>query len=246
MKGTTKITNVLNTQLPLILALLIIAGILIVWKPWDQQVNAAERTISVTGESEISAVPDEYLFNPQYETQAADKATALADSTAKTNEVVSRLKSLGVQDKDIKTDTNGYQDYWNSSDQTYSAYLSVTVHDKQLAQKVQDYLLTTDPSGSVSPSATFSKAKAKQLADTGRDRATTDARRKAEQSAKNLGFKLGKVKSVSDGSGDVAPHPYLLNAADAAGATTAKAESLPIQVGQNDTSYQVTVVYYLR
>jgi uncharacterized protein YggE len=120
--------------------------------------------------------------------------------------------------------------------------LTITVNDKALTQKVQDYLVTTSPTGSVSPQTTFSEAKRKELESKARDEATKDARSKAEQSAKNLGFKIGKVKSVEDGSGfgGIVLREGLTMASDS------KATSLSVQPGENDLHYTVTVTYYLR
>lgn len=233
----------LISQLPVLVALLIIAGMLAIWKPWEAT-GASERTITVTGTAEITAEPDEYVFNPSYESKAADEQAALAASTAKTTEIVAKLKELGVPDRKIETNTSGYRNYYDDEGQTYYAYLTVTVDKKELAQKVQDYLLTTGPSGSVSPLANFSKAKRKQLEDQGRDQATKDARAKADQSAANLGFKVGKVKSVKDQVNEYFP-AYDTPEAGAAGAD-AKVMSLPIQQGEDDLTYRVVVTYYVR
>jgi uncharacterized protein len=237
------------TQAPLILALLIIGGMLIAWKPWESTPSNTARTITVTGEAEITAEPDEYVFRPSYEYKFADKQTALTEATANTNKIVAELKKLGVASNKIKTDTSGgYRWYYDENQDTYFAYLTITVSDKDRAQKVQDYLLSTAPTGSVSPESSFSKAKQKELEHKGRDEATKDARAKAEQSAANLGFKIGKIKSVQDSQSPAGIYP-----AERGGITTmaldAKAEagtSAPLQPGENDYSYSVTVSYYLR
>lgn len=248
----TKKSNMLSMshfgQLPLVLALLIIIGLLGVWRPWRANSTSSGRTISVTGEATITADPDEYTFNPEYDIVSSDQQQALTDATSKTNEVVAQLKKLGVADNKIKTNTSGYgNDYYNPDNTTYYSYLTVTIDDKALAQKVQDYLLTTGPSGSVTPQADFSKAKEKQLTDKARDKATADARSKADQSAKNLGFKVGKVKSFQDEPDNNFVRPLtsgIANSLDdsASGSAT---QSAPIQQGQNDLTYQVTVTYYI-
>jgi uncharacterized protein YggE len=236
-------------QLPLLLALVIIGGMLAVWQPWQAAGKAADRTISVTGEAEITATPDEYVFSPQYEIKNADKQAALAAATAKTNEIVAKLKALGVADSKIKTDVSGYEAYYSQSQNTYYTYLAVTVNDKALAQKVQDYLLTTSPTGAVTPQADFSQSKRKQLSDQGRDKATKDARSKAVQSARNLDFKLGKVKTFADNPDNFFDGtPLIYGANDAAGALSnaARAESAPIQKGENKLTYRIKVTYFLR
>jgi uncharacterized protein len=242
IQGVMKIS--LDLRFVVVLLLLVIAGMLLVWKPWASD-ETSNRTIEVTGETTVTAKPDEFVFYPNYQFVNADKAAALAELTKKSEEVVAELKKLGVADKHIKTNASGY-DYpvydATTKDTTYNVQLTVTVNNLALAQKVQDYLLTTSPSGSVTPQPAFSKAKQKELEAKARDGATKDARAKAEQMAKNLGFGVGKVKSVADSQGFDAI-PYATDARE----LTAKAErSLTVQPGENDLPYSVTVVYYLR
>jgi uncharacterized protein YggE len=234
--------------------LLVIVAMLAMWRPWSSQPDSSARTISVTGESTITASPDEFVFSPAYEFKNTDKKAALAALNDKQDEIVSALKKLGVADSKIKTDSNGFDYYFDDNDNTYHYTLSltVTVNDKTLAQKVQDYLLGTAPSGEVSPSANFSETTRKKVESQARDGATKDARSKADQSAQNLGFSVGKVKSVNDsgfgsggigcGGGMMCPLAVSGQASDSGVQT----KSLAVQPGQNDLSYSVTVVYYLK
>jgi uncharacterized protein YggE len=227
-----------------VILLVVIAVMLFIWKPWDSGIS--DRTIEVTGESTVTATPDEFIFYPTYQFENADKTAALAELSKKSDEIVAELKKLGVKDEDIKTNSSGY-DYsympTESKDATYTLQLTVTVDDQELAQKVQDYLVTTSPTGSVSPQPTFSDAKRKELEAQARDQATKDARAKADQSAENLGFKVGKVKSVSDSTASwVIPYGSRATTTD----LVAPEASMTIQPGENDLPYSVTVVYYIR
>ncbi len=238
----------LSGQLPLVLALLIIIGLLALWQPWQANPSSSDRTITVTGEAIVTAEPDEYTFAPSYQFSGSSAQTALAAANEKINSIVDKLKSLGVPDNKIKSDTSGFQDYYNQRTSTYYASVSVVVDNKALAQKVQDYLLTTTPDGSVTPQADFSKAKRKQLTDSARDQASKDARAKADQSAKNLGFKVGKVKSVKD-EPDTSFFEPCGGRGICAGVNSAATDSVntaPIHQGENDLTYDVTVTYYLR
>lgn len=237
----------LDLRFVVVILLIAIAAMIVIWKPWDT-VSSDDRTVSVTGEATISAEPDEYAFYPTYEFTSANQDTALTELTDKSNGITDELKALGVKDSQIKTNADGY-DYpatrkTGTDVTTYTLQLTITVGDKKLAQKVQDYLLTTSPTGAVTPYPTFSEAKRKELESKARDQATKEARAKAEQSAKNLGFSVGKVKSVSDGAGfgDI----YTLEG----GASSLQAEdssrSLALQPGENDLDYSVTVVYYVK
>src|SRR3990167_157592 len=235
----------------IIAVLLVVIGVMAyLWKPWDLSPKATDRTVSVTGQATVKAEPDEYVFYPSYEFKNADKAVALAEMTKKSDELVAAIKKLGVPDSAIKTNASGYGQgiYYPVIDEgstTYTLSLTITVANRELSQKVQDYLVTTSPSGAVSPLASFSEEKQNQLESQARDQATKDARAKADQSAKNLGFKITKVKSVDDGAGFGGIEPLLRGGA----VSTDVAEASPrltVQPGENELSYSVTVVYYIK
>lgn len=246
----TRINLSLDYRIIVLMLLAVIGGMLFTWKPWDAARNNSTRTIEVTGEAKISAEPDEFVFYPSYEAKNADKQVAINELGKKSEELVAKLKGLGVSDAKIKTDSSGYGggDTYpgypeKQQDPTYTLRLTVTVGTRELAQKVQDYLVTTAPSGAVSPQPSFSDAKRKQLEGQARDNATKEARAKADQSARNLGFKVGSVKSVVDGVGFGGITP--LQRAEKSDAATATPQ-LSVQPGENELQYSVTVVYFVK
>ncbi len=253
MQGTNsssgKIRVSFDLRLVVVLLLIVIAGMLAMWMPWSSN-DASGRTITVSGEAKITSDPDEFTFYPSYEFKDANKETALAALTAKSDEIVKKLKELGVASSKIKTNADGY-DYRNyyldeiTKDYTYSLRPTVVVGNREVAQKVQDYLVTTSPSGQVTPQPGFSDSKRKVLENKARDEATKDARSKADQSAKNLGFKVTRVKSIEDGGNKNGIMPYPLDAS-ISNLETAKPASFTIQPGENDLTYSVTVVYFIR
>ncbi len=230
----------------IVLALLaVIVGMLIAWHPWDTSAQNDQQTIEVTGQAKVSAEPDEFLFYPAYEVRTENRQDAIDQLSKKSVEILAKLKELGVPDNKIKTDTSGYENvhyFDRTSEPIYTLRFTITLNSRDQAQKIQDYLVTTTPTGSISPQAQFSDAKRKELESKARDEATKEARSKADQSAKNLGFKVGKVKSVTDGSGfgDVIP---LRGAAMDSRVAESK---LAVQPGENELTYSVTVIYYVR
>lgn len=257
-----KLTLAIDARLIIVLLVLVIAVMTAVWQPWRGTRRAAnDRTIQVTGQATVKEEPDEYQFSPYYEFKDASKDVANKSANDKSAEVVTELKKLSVEDKHIKTSITNYGGYkpdgtYNNDTFTYTLAVSVVVNAKDQAQRVQDYLNTTSPQGVITPYATFSESKRKQVEATARDDATKDARSKAEQSAKNLGFKIGDVKVVEDGQGfggiaysgetAVAPMPATMAVDSSGGSTSAISSVGAIMPGQNDLSYSVTVTYYLR
>lgn len=236
----------LDLRWVMVALLIIIVAMLALWRPWQGSM-AEDRTIQVTGETTLTAVPDEFTFYPSYQFKNSDKAAALDALSKKSEEVTAKLKELGVPENKIKTNSNGY-DAGNiapieaGDKATYTLQLTATVDNQDLAQKVQDYLVTTTPTGSVSPQPTFSEEKRRQLETEARNKATDDARAKAEQNAKNLGFRLGKVKSISDGTGFwAAPFENGATASD-----LPLRSGLGLYPGENELPYSITVTYYIR
>lgn len=246
-KNTTKMALTLDLRLVIVVLLLVIVGMFAMWQPWAPKGD--DRTIQVTGQAKVTAEPDEFVFSPSYQFVNADKQAALAQVSAKSDEIVKKLKELGVKDSGIKTNSSGY-DYpmYKSDDKTatYTLSLTVTVTKKDLAQKVQDYLVTTAPSGAVTPYANFSDGKRAELENQARDKATKDARAKAEQSAKNLGFSLAAVKTVDDGAGFGGIMYPMARGSMELQATDSSVKQLTIQPGENDLTYTVTVTYFVR
>lgn len=234
------------------LLLLVIAGMLYLWKPWAGVTSSAnDRTISVSGEATVKAEPDEYSFNPTYVFKNADKAAALKELTIKSSDLVAKLKGLGVEDRNLKSNASGY-DYERSysyngdtKESSYELTLSVVATNRDKSQKIQDYLVSTNPTGSLSPNVQFSDATRKKLESQARDKATKEARTKADQSAKNLGFRLGAVKAVQDGAGFGNIYPTMGKATLDVAANSPEPK-LNVQPGQNELNYSVTVIYFLR
>jgi uncharacterized protein YggE len=234
----------------LILVLAIVV-IIVIWKPWQPNIKSTDRTISVTGTATITTTPDQYVFSPSYDLTSPDKQTALSNLANKSSDIVNKLKALGVLNTDIKTNSSGYSNSYylpvqnKGGSYIYTLDLTITINNARLAQKVQDYLLTTSPTGDISPSVDFSNAKKITVQNEARNLAEKDARSKADQSAANLGFKVDRVKSVIDGSLDTSyPRPMVYGGISA-GSQQAATPQLSVQPGQNDLNYSVSVVYYI-
>lgn len=232
-----------------LLLLAVIAGMLLLWRPWTAKLT--DRTVQVSGDSTIKAEPDEYVFYPTYEFKNSNQKSALAALSKKSDLLVAGLKKLGVADSAIKTNADGYDNgtylpIRSDSITTYTLRLTITLSDRKLSQKVQDYLVTTTPSGQISPTVNFSEAKRKQLESQARDAAEKDARAKAEQSANNLGFKLSKVKAISEGSGFGPVQPLVGVEGKAVSGTDQASPQLAVQPGENELHYSISVTYYIK
>ena len=203
------------------------------------------RSISVEGVSTIKAEPDSFVFHPQFAVKSVDQAEAKKLLAAKSREVIDKLKSLGLDDKAIKLDASQYDTYsikgMPEPDRPQTQLsLTITAKDKSMAQKVQDYLASTDATGQLTPQPTFSEAKREQLQKEAETKAVANARDKADTLAKNLGAKRGQVITV-DNAGE---HPQAYPTMSLAQDSTARS-SLPVQPGTNEFVYRITVKFAL-
>jgi len=228
-------------------ALLVAILSLLVWSaPWNSNNNSSERTITVTGETTIKAVPDEFTFSPYFQESGMDKDVIKTSLTKKTNATVEKLTELGVKKDNITLDASSYDNWYYRANEegTLTINLKIVVSDKGIAQKVQNYLLTLDVKGQISPRASFSKAKQKTLDAQAVEEASNDAKSKAETQANLFNAKLGKALTINQGSDsiffglrEVVAQPLALKDSPTA--------TLPVLPGRNEYNQKVTVVYEL-
>lgn len=233
-------------QLPL---LVVILGLLVWTAPWDSNDGSAKRTVTVTGKSTIKATPDEFTFYPYFQESGTDQDEIKEELTTKATSVVEKLKELGVEEKHITLDVSSYDRWYYSEGEegTLNARLQIVVSDKDLVTKVQNYLLTLDVKGQITPQATFSKAKKAELDAQAVEEASNDAVAKAMAQASLFDAELGKAITISQGSDSVFYDYSRGNAATLEQSEGPSSSlSLPVLPGQNEYTQTMTVTYELR
>lgn len=199
---------------------------------------AADRTIVVTGNGSVSAVPDRATFQFGVDTTARTAADALGRNSTAAAAVIAALKSAGVADSDLQT-----------------AGVSLSPQMSQDGTSIVGY------TASNSVTATIALAKAGALVDAavgagadtvsgpGLDRsdraslyrdalkqAVTDAQAKAQAIAAAAGLQLGAVQTIAEGSSAPPPIPMDARAAGASVPT-------PIEPGTQTIDATVSVTY---
>lgn len=225
---------------------------IIIWQPWSTA-KLSERTITVTGTTTIKAEPDQFVFSPYYQKQGEDPSLLNSQLIELADDVTENLKKLGVDDSSIKYDVNNYDYrvyyYGENNENTSTLYFTITINDKTLAQTVLDYLVTTSPSGSITPSLSFSTDLQKQLEEQARTEAIDDAKEKAQKSADQLGARIGRPISISDTRSDIFYPAYYEGAVDSmkgAESTISAPPSYTVQPGLNDYNFSIEVVYEIK
>ena len=218
-------------------------------------------TITVTGEGEVNALPDLATFSFTVSADAKTVSAAQEEVTQKVDAVLEAIKSLGVEEKDIKTtDYSVYPRYsYNQmpctqfscppSRQTLEGYtashnVTVKVRKTDDAGKI---LAAAGEKGATNLSGiSFTIDDPEELRSEARALAIKNAREKADVLTDNLGVKLVRVVSYSDSSnGGIVPYYREALSMGGADATVpAKAPSLP--TGENKIQITVNVTYEIR
>jgi uncharacterized protein YggE len=249
-------TNTINLKLDLrivcLVLVVIIATMLGIWRPWESTVAPTTRKITITGQSTVKATPDEFVFNPSFERTGTDLTAMKNDLNSFGTKLLADVEKLGVTSSEVTLDSSSYDSYYtpttDGTSQTITLQATITVPNKDLAQKVQSYLAGTDAKGQLTAQSEFSTTKQKQLEDTARQQAIDDARKKADQTATSVGAKLGKVLEVSDQSntgGGCGSGPALICPL-ASGTANNSISSLPVTPGTSEVSADVQVVFELQ
>ncbi|MBX4189355.1 SIMPL domain-containing protein [Candidatus Parcubacteria bacterium] len=240
-----------------LLALFLFVETLSAWKSWRVS-NPAYNTISVSGKGEAFATPDIATFTFSVSADAKAVADAQEAVTKKTDAITAALKDLGVDDKDIQTvDYSVYPKYIYTSVACTSSYcppsrqvpdgytvtnsLSVKVRQTANAGKA---LSEAGSKGATNISGlSFTVDDQTAIESEARAKAIADAKSKAETLAKNLGVRLVRVISFSDGYGG-GPIPYYAkDVALGMGGTANQAVAPSLEPGQNKVTDNVTITY---
>jgi len=250
-KSVQKINLAVDLRYVIVALLVVLLACIYLWKPW--QASTTERSIEAKGSATIKAEPDEYQFSPSYQEKGTDRAAIQKSLTDKMNNIVEELKKLGVAENKIVLASTTYDNYWNDgTNEITSNSITITVSNKDLAQKVQDYLATTAPQGQITPFPTFSDTKRKELESEARDKAVADAKTNAEKMATQLDVDLGKVLSITDDDqGGLWPMMMkggsaLDVSATSEGSAGAVRSSLPITPGEQEITYVVKAKFGIR
>jgi uncharacterized protein len=208
------------------------------------------RTMAVSGQAEIKAVPDEAILSAGVVTQARDAAAALAANSRAMNGVFDSLKRIGIPDKSIQTSefsiTAQYQtDQHGNTTQKITGYqvsnnVTVVVDDLGKLGSAIDALVTSGANsmGGIS----FTIRDPKPLLTEARAEAVKDALQRADTYAKAAGVTLGPIMSIGE-NGEEAPRPMRRMAAMAGMAMN---DITPIAAGEDSITARVSITFDIR
>jgi len=199
--------------------------------------------ITVSGQGEISAVPDLATISLGVNSEAATAAKALAANNRATAAVLDLLARAGLAGKDMQTSNLSLNPVWDRGTNNgkrpkitgYQVNNTVSIRLRDLAKlgAILDQVVSVG--ANVFHGLQFGLAETADLRNQARRAAVADARAKAELYADAAGVKLGRLISLSE-SGGQSPRPVMRLEAMAM-------DSVPIAAGEVGLSVTVNLVY---
>ncbi|WDI30519.1 SIMPL domain-containing protein [Hyphococcus flavus] len=210
--------------------------------------GAMQRTITVNGQGRAAAAPDMAVISIGVQSEAKTAAEALRKNSTDMSATITKLKELGVADRDIQTSglsINPRYNYDKNRSQpevigfTASNSVTVKLRDLDNAGAVIDQAVQSGANslGGVS----FSFSNPKPLQEDARRDAVADAKAKAELLTDAAGVRLGALITIQDGYvSSPQPRPY------AARMEMAADSAVPMEAGESEVNATVTLVYEIQ
>ncbi len=216
-------------------------------KLFNVSASPEQRLISVSGSASTFVTPDTASISLGVITQAATAKEASEKNAASMNAVISALKNLGLQDKDMRTSFLSVQPVYNYSREGgvptivgYSASNNIEVTTTML-DKLGDIVDKSTSSGANQVSGisfVISDEKQRQIRYQLLGDAVNDAEGKAGKLAESLNVKITGVKTAS--ISEVFPQPFVSTFAEKAATSVT-----PVQPGESKVTLSIDVTYII-
>ncbi len=213
----------------------------------------APMNISVSADAKVSGAPDiaTLSFGVQTGRQTTAKA-AIEKITKNMTAVLAAVKALGVEEKDISTASfwlNPVYDYTTNGQipRGFEANQTLSVKVRDL-DKVGDVLTAaTNAGANQAGGVNFTIDNPDTMKAQSRQMAIEKAKAKAEVLARSLGMRLTRLTGFSEDGSYPMPRPYMMESKGMAmGDAVAAPTSVPMPVGEQDITSNVTLTYELR
>jgi uncharacterized protein YggE len=209
------------------------------------QTSPPPRTITMTGHGEARATPDTAMLSAGVSAQAVTAAAALSANSAHMQSVMAALKKLGVPDKNIQTSNFSVSPQYASGNGEaprvtgYQATNQVEVRLEDVGKLgvTLDALVTAG--ANQMNGVIFSIRDDAALLAQARAAAVAEARFKAETFTKAAGVGLGSILSIGESGSEPPRRLY-------AAAPMAMAKAVPVSLGEQSVSADVTIVWEIK
>jgi uncharacterized protein YggE len=213
------------------------------------EIEASGPVVELNMFESVSVAPDIATIGAGVTTEAPTATAALQQNSAEMTKVVTRIKALGVAEKDIQTtgiNLNAMYDYNQESQrQVFRGYqvsnrVSVILRKIEDTGKVLDALVAAGANDLNGPS--FSIENDEAAKDAARKRAIDRAQARAKAYADMLGYDDAKVLAIAENIDGRGPMPEMAEIR----LSSAKADApSPVQPGMVSTGISITIKYEL-
>ena len=236
-----------------LVAILCVTAIVIVGFVMLKKSPDIQNQFSVTGDGKVFAKPDIANLTIGFKTEVKPTAAeAVKENTVKMNDIIAALKNLGIEGKDIQTvdySLNPSYDWPNGKQHLigYEVSQNATIKIRDL-NKIGDAISKTAEKGANQiGNIDFTIDDENELKAEARDLAIEKAVDKAQEIAQKTGMKLGKIINVYENQYYAPQTNYLAKSMDSGiGGMGGGLPAPEIQVGQNEVTVEVNVVYEVK
>jgi uncharacterized protein YggE len=205
--------------------------------------------IGVNGEGSVLVVPDLAHVTLGVEVRNASLAAAQAEAATRLDAVLTLLKQMGIDPKDIRTSQFTIQPITRVDEQRrqindgYLVRNTVRVTFRDIKTLGQHMDQITQAGATTIHGLQFDVADPSTAVNQARERAVADARARADHLARLTGVTLGQPVSITESGGPVAPQP-VRNAPVAA--APSGAPPTPIEPGEVEIRLSVQIRYAIQ
>ena len=195
----------------------------------------------------VRRTPDVATIGAGVVTQDRDAGSAMTANATRMTQVVSALRRAGVADRDIQTASLTLQPQYRYADNqppTLTGYqasnrVSVRLRALDAAGKVLDALVAAGANQIDGPNFAIDKPEA--ALNEARMQALAAARARADLYARAAGLRVARIVRIGESGAESPPvRPMMMMA------SRAKADSTPIETGEQELSVTVSVTFELR
>jgi uncharacterized protein YggE len=214
-----------------------------------EPIESKPRTVAVRGLGIVMTTPDQVRMNVQVNTRAESPSGAMREASKRTGEILAILETFGVESKYIQTSrvtVTAILDYEKRIQPPpivgYTGSNSFSVLFKgKLMENVGNFLDQAVTAGASSfGGLMYESSTQRELEREALKKAASDAQKRAEVLAQELGASVARVKSISETVGG-GPVPLRHDLVRMESATAA-----PVMVGELTISASVDVVFELK
>ncbi len=213
--------------------------------PLTSALADAPATLTVSGSGTVEVVPDLATVSLGVTTNGATAGAAMAANTDAVATVIARLKSAGVEDRDIQTSNLSLNPNWVTNSMGTASEIQGYIANNMVTVRIR----TLDKTGAVLDAAIADGANSlnslifglqdpRPHQDEARKKAVADALATAKLLSEAAGIKLGAIVSISEGAAiDPIPGPMYRTMSDAA--------PVPVEGGAVGVSATVTIEFQI-